>query len=147
MLLRPFLLERCRGQIHCRVPGTCGVPRLDFFRGSHFQRVLSHPGVSVAWCAPTAFYLQKANATIVQTRDRLPRTAKTEVRLVATDVGLGAYNVLGAWKDSRDCYYFNDYMEGDNSKRESWIISTANPFKIEMTTRGVLLAGQMADRS
>ena len=44
--------------------------------------------------------------------------------MIATDYGLGSYNVLGAWKDSRDCYYFNDYMEGDNSKKETWIIST-----------------------
>jgi hypothetical protein len=62
--------------------------------------------------------------------------------LIATDYGLGSYNVLGAWKDSHDCYYFNDYMEGDNSKKETWIISNADPFTIEMTTRGVLLAGK-----
>jgi len=89
---------------------------------------------------PSEFYLQNANNR--PHSGEISTGGGTEVRLIATDYGLGSYNVLGAWKDSRDCYYFNDYMEGDNSKKETWIISKADPFTIEMTTRGVLLAGQ-----
>jgi phospholipase C len=71
---------------------------------------------------PSAFYLQNANNR--PDSGEISTVGGTEVRLIATDYGLGSYNVLGAWKDSRDCYYFNDYMEGDNSKKETWIIST-----------------------
>src|SRR5271165_3566201 len=69
---------------------------------------------------PTQFYLQ--NVTNRPDSGEISTGVKTEVRLIATDHGLGSYNVLGAWKDSRDCYYFNDYMEGDNSKKETWIV-------------------------
>src|SRR5215469_6366193 len=31
--------------------------------------------------------------------------------------------MLGAWKDSRDCYYFNDYIKGDNGTKQTWIVS------------------------
>jgi hypothetical protein len=72
---------------------------------------------------PTQFYLQNVN----NRPDSGIASGGAEVRLVATDDGLGSYNVLGAWKDSRDCYYFNDYMEGDNGKKETWIISKADP--------------------
>jgi hypothetical protein len=60
--------------------------------------------------------------------------------LIATDYGLGSYNVLGAWKDSRDCYYFNDYMEGDNSKKETWIISTKGG-ELSLSSTGSLRFG------
>lgn len=70
--------------------------------------------------AHTAFYFQNVN----NRPDAGPITAdgRTGVRLVATDGGLGSYNVLGSWKDSTDVYYFNHYMEGDEGKRETWIL-------------------------
>jgi phospholipase C len=46
-----------------------------------------------------------------------------EVKLMAGDNGLGAYNVLGAWQDSHDCYYFNDYMDGERNKQQTWDLS------------------------
>ena len=79
----------------------------------------------------TQFYFQ--NADYRPDARFITASPKTKVRLVATDEGLGAYNVLGAWRDSRDVYYFNDYMEGDNSEREIWILVNAS--------RGRLLFG------
>ena len=93
--------------------------------------------MGLQWFSASQFYLQNAN-----NRPDSGNVIGTEVRLVATDDGLGSYNVLGAWKDSRDCYYFNDYMEGDNAKRETWIVSKVNPFTIEMTPGGILVAGK-----
>jgi phospholipase C len=48
------------------------------------------------------------------------------IKLVATERGLGAYNVLGAWRDATDCYYFNDYLEGDNNTRQIWTLRRAD---------------------
>jgi hypothetical protein len=44
------------------------------------------------------------------------------VKLVGLDAGLMSYNVLGVWRDSRDCYYSNDYIEGPNDEQERWRI-------------------------
>jgi hypothetical protein len=93
--------------------------------------------MGLQWFHASQFYLQNAN-----NRPDSGNVLGTEVRLVATDDGLGSYNVLGAWRDSRDCYYFNDYMEGDNAKRETWIVSKVNPFTITMTPGGILVAGK-----
>ncbi len=60
---------------------------------------------------------------------------KTEVRLVSTDDGLGAYNVLGKWKDSDYCYYFNDYLEGPLSDQESWILEKSDKSKLRFGDR------------
>jgi hypothetical protein len=64
---------------------------------------------------------------------RVPRNsgANQRVKLVAVDHGLGSYNVLGAWADSPlvdvvmggYCYYSNDYIEGDNDRKERWILA------------------------
>ena len=40
------------------------------------------------------------------------------VKIVSLDSGLGSYGVLGKWRDSRDCYYSNDYTEGDHDQQE-----------------------------
>ena len=45
------------------------------------------------------------------------------VKIVSLDSGLGSYGVLGKWRDSRDCYYSNDYTQGDHDQQERWIIS------------------------
>jgi phospholipase C len=31
--------------------------------------------------------------------------------------------VLGAWDDSRSCYYHDEYLEGINLKKQTWVIS------------------------
>ena len=60
---------------------------------------------------------------------------KTEVRLVSTDDGLGAYNVLGKWKDSDYCYYFNDYLEGPLSDQETWLLEKGDKSKLRFGDR------------
>ncbi len=46
----------------------------------------------------------------------------TEVMLVSRESGLGAFNLLGAWKDSHDCYYYNEYIDGDNATKQKWVL-------------------------
>jgi len=53
------------------------------------------------------------------------RNPSSRVKLIGQDKGLGSYNVLGVWKDSRSCYYSHDYTEGDNDQKERWLISQA----------------------
>lgn len=53
----------------------------------------------------------------------IPADGVTQVRLVTTDPGVGAYNVLGQWQDALGfCYYYNDYLFGPNSDKETWIL-------------------------
>ena len=48
--------------------------------------------------------------------------------LVSRESGPGARNILGAWADSHDCYYYDEYLDGDNLKKQTWTIQkTANP--------------------
>jgi len=54
-------------------------------------------------------------------------TNQLVVKLIAGDDGLGSYCVLGAWNDSHNCYYFNDYLEGPNDSKQTWIISNVKP--------------------
>ena len=68
------------------------------------------------------FYLQKSE-------DR-PKTGQINsgdiVKLITTDVNLPSHIVLGAWKDSHDCYYYNDYLHGENNTKQEWTIHTEN---------------------
>ena len=45
-----------------------------------------------------------------------------QVMIVSREPGLGALNILGAWDDSHDCYYYDEYFEGDKAPKEKWII-------------------------
>jgi phospholipase C len=45
-----------------------------------------------------------------------------EVMLVSRESGLDAFNLLGGWKDSHDCYYFNEYIDGDNATKQKWVV-------------------------
>ncbi len=38
--------------------------------------------------------------------------------------------MLGKWKDSDYCYYFNDYLEGPLSDQESWILEKSDKSKL-----------------
>ena len=78
----------------------------------YFPRLAPNP-----W-APLYFQSVKDRPT----SGEITANGKTEVRLVTSDDGVGAYNVLGMWKDSLYCYYFNDYLEGPNSDAETWIL-------------------------
>jgi phospholipase C len=41
---------------------------------------------------------------------------------VSKKTGLGADNVLGAWADSHDCYYYGLYLDGDNANKQPWTL-------------------------
>jgi len=45
-----------------------------------------------------------------------------QVTIVSREPGLGARNMLGAWADSHDCYYYDEYFDGDNAAKEKWIL-------------------------
>lgn len=42
--------------------------------------------------------------------------------LVSREPGLWARNTLGEWKDSADCYYDNEYLDGDHLAQQTWTI-------------------------
>ena len=39
------------------------------------------------------------------------------------DDPLGNDNFLGAWADSKDCYYYDSYLQGDHKKQQTWTVS------------------------
>lgn len=50
------------------------------------------------------------------------------VLIASRETGLGAMNLLGAWRDSHDCYYADEYIDGDNAARLTWTIgNVSNP--------------------
>ncbi len=89
---------------------------------SEFFPILSN---SAPAAKRTEFYFENAEDRPYAGSVQAIRGAK--MRLVAAESGLGAYNVLGAWKDSTDAYYFNDYMEGDNNTRQTWMLVKEKP--------------------
>lgn len=74
---------------------------------------------------PVVFYLQ--NAGNRPDNAPIPGRGNVKVKLISTEDGLGSYNVLGKWADSRDCYYFNDYIEGDFDRKQTWLLVPAAP--------------------
>ncbi|MEJ2817735.1 alkaline phosphatase family protein [Caulobacter sp. CCG-8] len=46
----------------------------------------------------------------------------SKVLLVSREPGPGARNILGAWADSHDCYYHDEYLEGVNRDKQTWVI-------------------------
>ncbi|HSX51426.1 MAG TPA: alkaline phosphatase family protein [Cellvibrio sp.] len=65
------------------------------------------------------------NSAIVRHWEGGDLAERSHVKLISLDSGLGSYTVLGVWKDSRDCYYSNDYTDGENDIKERWIINKA----------------------
>ena len=45
-----------------------------------------------------------------------------QVMIVSREPGLSNYNMLGAWDDSHDCYYYSEYFYGDNAAKETWVL-------------------------
>jgi len=43
-----------------------------------------------------------------------------QVLIVSRESGLGPRNLLGAWADSHDCYYADEYLSGDNASKQKW---------------------------
>jgi uncharacterized Zn ribbon protein len=40
-------------------------------------------------------------------------------------VAIGAFNMLGSWKDAHNCYYYNDYettLDPENARKQTWIM-------------------------
>ncbi|WP_438011894.1 alkaline phosphatase family protein [Sorangium sp. So ce321] len=51
-----------------------------------------------------------------------------EVALASTEASIGAFNMLGAWSDARNCYYFNDYdpvLDRTRYTKQTWTIESA----------------------
>lgn len=48
------------------------------------------------------------------------------VKLISTETGLNSDLVLGAWSDSHDCYYYDDYLQGENNAKQEWTIEREN---------------------
>nr|WP_059711891.1 alkaline phosphatase family protein [Burkholderia ubonensis] len=46
--------------------------------------------------------------------------------IVTQESGVGAANFLGAWRNSHDCYYYNNYAFGDYVQSETWIVKQAD---------------------
>lgn len=44
------------------------------------------------------------------------------VMIVSREAALGPRNLLGAWADSHDCYYDDEYLDGDSSQKQKWIV-------------------------
>lgn len=47
---------------------------------------------------------------------------KTQLFVVTLETAVGASNLLGAWADSHDCYYYDNYSHGDYVRNETWTI-------------------------
>jgi phospholipase C len=45
-----------------------------------------------------------------------------QVLLVSREPGLGPGNLLGAWADSHDCYYTDEYLDGDEAAKQLWFV-------------------------
>lgn len=66
--------------------------------------------------APVSFVTTAADPTS-QINDH------AHVFLVSREPGPGARNILGAWSDSPDCYYHDEYLEGVNLQKQTWVVS------------------------
>lgn len=45
-----------------------------------------------------------------------------QVLIVSREPGLGPLNLLGAWDDSHDCYYADEYLAGDDAAKQRWTV-------------------------
>ncbi len=46
--------------------------------------------------------------------------------LVTLEPGVGSSNFLGAWADSHDCYYYDNYVNSSYTDNQTWIIRQVN---------------------
>jgi phospholipase C len=54
----------------------------------------------------------------------------SKVLITTHEAAVSANNVLGAWSDSWDTYYYNLYLEGPYVARQDWIIHQAAPARV-----------------
>lgn len=114
--------------------------RLRNAQGQYVSRFLEHYVVpfskddpaateyfpTTSYEAPVTFYCQNA-AHRPDEGVILGTGSEDTIKLISSEEGLGSYNVLGNWKNSSDCYYFNDYMEGEYDRQQTWAISKLSP--------------------
>ncbi len=80
--------------------------------------------LGIAACFPRLGGDQSAVlAFVTPSADPAPQIGdNTPVMVVSREVGLGPLNLLGAWADSHDCYYDDEYLEGDNAAKQTWVV-------------------------
>lgn len=62
-------------------------------------------------------------AFVTQAADPTPTIAHgAEVRLTARDPTLRGLNLLGKWTTSPDCYFADEYLDGDFAAQQHWIV-------------------------
>ncbi len=49
------------------------------------------------------------------------------VRIVSRETQLRSRNMLGAWADSTACYYYDEYIDGENAAKEGWTVQKLDP--------------------
>lgn len=76
---------------------------------------------------PTLDGSKKATLTLrtieVDPPQQIPDAAKLFV--ITLETGVGGDNFLGAWADSHDCYYYNNYDGGKYTDNENWVVRQA----------------------
>lgn len=77
---------------------------------------------------PTLGNSEKAALFFLNHEPDRPSEVKNNDRLwvVSSEAGLGAYDFLGAWADSHDCYYYNTYLEGKDEEKQIWTVQKVN---------------------
>lgn len=77
---------------------------------------------------PTLGESTKATLTLRTSQADPPSQVNDGARLfiVTLEQGVGGANFLGAWSDSHDCYYYNNYVQGNYTDNETWIVKQAD---------------------
>lgn len=78
------------------------------------------PRVGQAGQAPLAF--------VTPVADPKPQIDDQSLVFIASrESGPGARNLLGAWADSHDCYYYDEFLDGEDRNKQTWrIVKVAN---------------------
>ena len=73
---------------------------------------------------PTLGDNTKATLSLQTAQADVPGQVPDGARLfIATqEAGVGSANFLGAWADSHDCYYYNNYIQGGYVDNETWLV-------------------------
>lgn len=92
-----------------------------------------YTGKILDFAPPKAWFPRMGGAAVrlhFENADDRPSTSAVSsgvaVKVISSDPGVGAYNVLGDWKDSTDAYYYNDYLTGEWDSQEVWVVRRAD---------------------
>jgi len=94
-------------------PSSLDRVACDLGIAARFPTCTDHDG-----CVPLVFVSSSADPAGVGDGD--------QVWLVSKEPALGGDDVLGAWSDSRDCYWFDLYLDGDDAARQRWAITNVS---------------------